>query len=307
MPAPAAATGRRALRSVPAPASPQVPARRHPRPHGCAAFRLDGPIATFARAGGCRSDEPVLAQIGDLVRVSVNLPAANDGVVDLDGVNGGHRRAPPSGVQTAFPRPSRVDPGSQRQAPNTTAALRLGSSGPSHVGAPWPICAGCWRLWRARTAGSWPKLLGMRLRTGCRISASVCAGIPGRSAMTCAPMAGTRWIIEACFEAAKGEVGLDQYEVRSWTGRHCHITLTMLAHAYLAVLRRQAVARGGGGRAATRRRPAAPHRAGSATPALAAGLAPAAKTRCRPVLVRLAQTPPATRPQMPLAQTHRTA
>ena len=50
-------------------------------------------------------------------------------------------------------------------------------------------------------------------------------------------MAGTRWTIEACFEAAKGEVGLDQYEVRSWTGWHRHITLAMLAHAYLAVLR----------------------------------------------------------------------
>ena len=50
-------------------------------------------------------------------------------------------------------------------------------------------------------------------------------------------VAGTRWTIEACFEAAKGEVGLDQYEVRSWTGWHRHVTLAMLAHAYLAVLR----------------------------------------------------------------------
>jgi SRSO17 transposase len=120
-------------------------------------------------------------------------------------------------------------------------------------------------------------------------------------------VAGTRWTIEACFEAAEGEVGLDQYEVRSWTGWHRHITLAMLAHAYLAVLRRRAVARGGRGRAASRRRPAAPHRAGSAAPALASGLAPAPQTRCRPALVRLAQTPPATRPQMPLAQTHRPA
>jgi SRSO17 transposase len=53
-------------------------------------------------------------------------------------------------------------------------------------------------------------------------------------------VAGTRWTIEACFEAAKGEVGLDQYEVRSWTGWHRHITLAMLAHAYLAALRRAA-------------------------------------------------------------------
>jgi hypothetical protein len=53
-------------------------------------------------------------------------------------------------------------------------------------------------------------------------------------------VAGTRWTIEACFAAAKGEVGLDQYEVRSWTGWHRHITLAMLAHAYLTVLRKTA-------------------------------------------------------------------
>src|ERR671929_1344878 len=54
-------------------------------------------------------------------------------------------------------------------------------------------------------------------------------------------VAGQRWIIENCFEAAKSEVGLDQYEVRSWTGWHRHVTLAMLAHAYLAVLRRAAL------------------------------------------------------------------
>ncbi|WP_267877367.1 hypothetical protein [Massilia mucilaginosa] len=32
-----------------------------------------------------------------------------------------------------------------------------------------------------------------------------------------------RWTVEECFEAAKGEVGLDQYEVRSWHGWHRHI------------------------------------------------------------------------------------
>jgi SRSO17 transposase len=48
--------------------------------------------------------------------------------------------------------------------------------------------------------------------------------------------AGSRWAIEECFEAAKGEVGLDQYEVRSWHGWYRHITLAMTAHAYLTVL-----------------------------------------------------------------------
>lgn len=50
-------------------------------------------------------------------------------------------------------------------------------------------------------------------------------------------IAGSRWSIEDCFEAAKGEVGLDEYEVRKWDGWHRHITLCMLAHAYLAVVR----------------------------------------------------------------------
>jgi SRSO17 transposase len=50
-------------------------------------------------------------------------------------------------------------------------------------------------------------------------------------------VAGRRWTIEAAIEEAKGEVGLDQYEVRSWTGWYRHITLAMLAHTFLAVTR----------------------------------------------------------------------
>ena len=37
-------------------------------------------------------------------------------------------------------------------------------------------------------------------------------------------VAGRRWTVERCFEEAKGEVGLDQYEVRSWTGWYRHLT-----------------------------------------------------------------------------------
>ncbi len=50
-------------------------------------------------------------------------------------------------------------------------------------------------------------------------------------------IAGRRWTIEGCLEQAKGEVGLDEYEVRKWDGWHRHITLCLLAHAYLAVVR----------------------------------------------------------------------
>jgi SRSO17 transposase len=56
-------------------------------------------------------------------------------------------------------------------------------------------------------------------------------------------VAGTRWAIEESFESAKGEVGLDHYEVRSWGGWYRHITLAMLAHAYLTAVRARAMAR----------------------------------------------------------------
>jgi SRSO17 transposase len=54
-------------------------------------------------------------------------------------------------------------------------------------------------------------------------------------------VAGTRWTIESGFEAAKGEVGLDHYEVRSWTGWYRHMTLAMWALALLVVLRAGAI------------------------------------------------------------------
>jgi SRSO17 transposase len=57
-------------------------------------------------------------------------------------------------------------------------------------------------------------------------------------------VAGSRWAIEECIEAAKGEVGLDEYEVRSWTGWYRHITLSLLAHAYLTVTQATANAEG---------------------------------------------------------------
>jgi SRSO17 transposase len=53
-------------------------------------------------------------------------------------------------------------------------------------------------------------------------------------------VAGSRWAIEECFQQAKGQIGLDQYEVRSWTGWQRHVTLAMLAHAFLAAVRAEA-------------------------------------------------------------------
>jgi SRSO17 transposase len=52
-------------------------------------------------------------------------------------------------------------------------------------------------------------------------------------------VAGSRWQVEQSFEMAKQEVGLADYELRSFKGWYRHITLACLAHAFLAVLRSQ--------------------------------------------------------------------
>ncbi|MBA2712882.1 MAG: IS701 family transposase, partial [Rubrobacteraceae bacterium] len=62
-----------------------------------------------------------------------------------------------------------------------------------------------------------------------------------------AKVAGSRWSIEEAFERAKGEVGLDHYEVRYFDSWHRHITLCLLAHAFLEVSRAAANDRTGDG------------------------------------------------------------
>jgi len=57
-------------------------------------------------------------------------------------------------------------------------------------------------------------------------------------------VAGARWAIEESFQTAKGEVGLDQYQVRRFDSWYRHITLAMLAHAFLTITRARA-AKGG--------------------------------------------------------------
>ncbi|MFD5308237.1 hypothetical protein [Streptomyces ardesiacus] len=49
-------------------------------------------------------------------------------------------------------------------------------------------------------------------------------------------VAGICWSVEECFQAAKSQVGLDHYQVRNWTSWHRHITLAMLALAFLTAL-----------------------------------------------------------------------
>ncbi|CAO3436173.1 IS701 family transposase [Azospirillum doebereinerae] len=129
--------------------------------------------------------------------------------------------------------------------------------------------------------------------------------------LTCAPegtaladlvrVAGARWTIESAFQMAKGEVGLDQYEVRSWTGWHRHITLAMLAFAFLSVLRKAAIGGRGPGRSAPRPDPA--HRPGNSTPAPPPPARSAARRRSRYRLVTLAKAPPTTGTTIPMETT----
>ncbi len=67
--------------------------------------------------------------------------------------------------------------------------------------------------------------------------------------LSCAPVetplaalvrvSGMRWPIEACFAEAKGELGMDHYELRFWRGWHHHMTLVILAHHFLVRLQRR--------------------------------------------------------------------
>lgn len=63
----------------------------------------------------------------------------------------------------------------------------------------------------------------------------------GTALQTLVTIAGMRWTIEECFEVGKSETGLDEYEVRHWPGWYRHITLSMVALAFLAVTRCQAL------------------------------------------------------------------
>lgn len=65
----------------------------------------------------------------------------------------------------------------------------------------------------------------------------VCYGPRRSGLLALAWIAGARWRIEECFQRAKNEAGLDHYQVRSWRAWYAHITLSMLAHAWLVVSR----------------------------------------------------------------------
>jgi SRSO17 transposase len=112
-----------------------------------------------------------------------------------------------------------------------------GAHGPREYDwARMPVRTSAWRPGR----GHW--LLARRsLKDPDDVAYYTCYG-PRRSTVAdLAWIAGSRWHIEECFQQAKNEAGLDHYQVRSWRAWHAHITLSMLALAWLAASRAQAV------------------------------------------------------------------
>jgi SRSO17 transposase len=92
-----------------------------------------------------------------------------------------------------------------------------------------PAAAGCQR---------W--LLVRRSRRDEELAFYACSGPAETSLLGLVRVAGTRWAVEEGFQQAKNEVGLDHYEVRRWPGWYRHITLALLAHAFLVVTRAKA-------------------------------------------------------------------
>jgi len=84
-------------------------------------------------------------------------------------------------------------------------------------------------------AGHW--LLARRSLDDGELAYYVCYGPEATTLAELVCIAGTRWTVECCFQQAKGEAGLDHYEVRRYDAWYRHITLSMLAHAFLVVMR----------------------------------------------------------------------
>ena len=76
----------------------------------------------------------------------------------------------------------------------------------------------------------------------------LCFCSPEASLADLVDVAGRRWAIEESFQTAKGQVGLDQYQVRRYDAWYRHITLACLAHAYLTVTRAATNGEKGGSR-----------------------------------------------------------
>jgi SRSO17 transposase len=101
-----------------------------------------------------------------------------------------------------------------------------------------------WYDWRRLEAnapqqGGWQRwvLLRRSMTAPTEVTAYIVYAPATTSLAEMVRVAGMRWTVEESIQIAKGEVGLDHYEVRRWTGWYRHMTLAMWAQAFLAVVR----------------------------------------------------------------------
>ena len=145
-----------------------------------------------------------------------------------------------------------------------------GAQGPAELPARQLVAGLPARAWRRLSAGDgakgprlydwarvalvrpgWPGrgfwLLARRRLTDGELAYYACFG-PARTTLAqLVRVAGIRWAVEECFQAAKDQVGLDHYQVRRWDAWYRHVTLVLVAQAFLAAVRAQAADRGGVG------------------------------------------------------------
>lgn len=137
----------------------------------------------------------------------------------------------PSLVTTGYPPSNEESSGRPRGWVPTRSWQRLSAG----AGAKGPrVYAWAW-VDIADTAGQHRWLLIRKNTTGELVFYRCFSPVPVALAEL-VRVAGTRWAVEECFETAKDQVGLDQYQVRGWTGWHRFITLAMLALAALTVM-----------------------------------------------------------------------
>jgi SRSO17 transposase len=139
--------------------------------------------------------------------------------------------------------------------------------GPAEVAARQLVAGLPARAWRRLSAGDgakgprvydwarirlvrpgWPGrgfwLLARRRLTDGELAFYACFG-PARATLTeLVRVAGSRWAVEECFQAGKGQIGLDHYQVRRYDAWYRHASLAMAAQGFLAAVRAQAAAAG---------------------------------------------------------------
>lgn len=115
----------------------------------------------------------------------------------------------------------RLSAGVGSKGPRTYDWQRLSLSDPAHKG--------------------WKRFLLVRrsISDPSEVTAYISFAVVGTRLAEQVRVAGMRWTVEESIQTGKGEVGLDQYEVRSWTGWYRHMTLAMWAGAFLSVIRRE--------------------------------------------------------------------